>query len=119
MAPNRESLAPISSDYGSNLRFNFDGILAYDQYDRTKPAVSYLQLFRNGIVESVGTTLFEPEQSPPFIPSIIFEQDIIKAFERYVNIQNKLETEPPYFSSAHTYWCSGLPFANESPHYRP
>ena len=75
-------MAPISADYGSNLRFNFDGILTYEQYDRTKPAVSYLQLFRNGIVESVNTTLFEPDDTPPLIPSIIFEQDIIKALER-------------------------------------
>ena len=97
LSPNREILAPISADYGSNLRFNFDGILTYEQYDRPKPAISYLQLFRNGIVESVNTTLFEPAQIPPLIPSVIFEQDIIKAFERYVNIQNTLETEPPYF----------------------
>ena len=97
MSQNREILAPISADYGSNLRFNFDGILTYEQYDRTKPAVSYLQLFRNGIVESVNTTLFEPDDTPPLIPSIIFEQDIINALERYVNIQNMLETETPYF----------------------
>lgn len=97
LSPNREILAPISADYGSNLRFNFDGILAYEQYDRPKPAVSYLQLFRNGIVESVNTTLFESDDTPPLIPSIIFEQDIIKALERYVNIQSVLETEPPYF----------------------
>lgn len=97
LSANREILAPISADYGSNLRFNFDGILTYEQYDRTKPAVSYLQLFRNGIVESVDTNLFEPDDTPPLIPSFNFERDIIKAFERYVNIQSMLETEPPYF----------------------
>jgi schlafen family protein len=96
-APNRENLAPISATYGSNLRFNFDGILTYEQYNRSEPAVSYLQLFRNGIIESVNTSLFEPENSPPYIPSIIFEQDLIYALGRFSIIQNVLETEPPYF----------------------
>lgn len=97
VAPNREYLAPISADYGSNLRFNFDGILTYEQYNWPGTAFSYLQLFRNGILESVDTTLFEPDENPPLIPSIIFEQDIIRALERFKSIQNKLETEPPYF----------------------
>lgn len=97
LTPNRENLAPISATYGSNLRFNFDGILTCERYNAPEPAVSYLQLFRNGIIESVNTSLFEPANNPPLIPSIIFEQEIIRALERFFIIQNVLETEPPYF----------------------
>jgi hypothetical protein len=97
VAPNRENLAPIDASYGRNFRFNFDGILTYQQYSRSGPAVSYLQLFRNGIIESVNTTLFDSTKDPPFIPSILFEQEIINALTRFFKIQSALETEPPHF----------------------
>lgn len=74
LTPNRENLAPISATYGSNLRFNFDGILTCERYNAPEPAVSYLQLFRNGIIESVNTSLFEPANNPPLIPSIILNK---------------------------------------------
>lgn len=95
--PNREKLAPIGEEFGSNLRFNFDGLLTYEQEDKTEPANSYLQLFRNGIIESVSTSLFNHDTTPPRIPSITFEQELLKALERFFSIQNVLETEPPYF----------------------
>lgn len=97
LAPNREKLAPIHASYGSNLRFNFDGILTFERYKHTGHAVSYLQLFRNGIIESASTALFEPANDPPLIISVIFEKEIISALERFFIIQNVLETEPPYF----------------------
>lgn len=97
ISPFREKLAPIHADYGSNLRFNFDGLLTYEQYNRPEPAESYLQLFRNGIVESVNTSLFSDGDRHPTIPSILFEQEMIEALKKYFFIQNALETEPPYF----------------------
>ncbi len=89
ISPFREKLAPIYADYGSNLRFNFDGLLTYEQYNRPEPAESYLQLFRNGIVESVNTSLFSDGDRHPTIPSILFEQEMIEALKKYFFIQNQ------------------------------
>jgi hypothetical protein len=95
LSPNRRMLDPIHADNSSNFRFNFDGILTWEQYQRSSPAISYLQLFRSGIVESVNTSLFDG--SAKAINSIMFEQEIIEALDRFFLVQNSLETEPPYF----------------------
>jgi hypothetical protein len=95
--PNRDLLAPIDSAGGNNFRFNFDGVLTFDQPNRMEPAVSYLQLFRNGIIESACTSLFDPDRDPPLIPSILFEEELVRCLGRYFSIQNVLEIDPPYF----------------------
>ena len=93
----REILAPIYEDYGSSFRFNFDGVLTYKKYPRSETLVSYLQLFRNGIIESVTTTLFGPDERPPIIMMYLFENRLIEALGRFFKITEKLEIEPPHF----------------------
>lgn len=95
--PNPENLAPICARYGSNLRFNFDGILTFEKYNHSETAVSYLQVFRNGIIESSCASLFDHDREPPLIPSSVFEAEIVKSLGKYFRIQNTLEIEPPYF----------------------
>ena len=97
LSPSPEDLAPIYATYGSNLRFNFDGILTFEKYNHSEPAVSYLQVFRNGIIESSCASLFDHDREPPLIPSILFEEEIVKSLGKYFRIQNTLEIEPPYF----------------------
>ncbi len=97
LTQNREMLAPIYSPHYNCFRFNFDGVLTYNHLNREEPAVSYLQLFRNGIIESCSNTLFNPDASPPCINSIVFEEEIVLSLGRYFRIQNKLEIEPPFF----------------------
>lgn len=97
LSPNPENLAPIYATYGSNLRFNFDGILTFERYNHAEPAVSYLQVFRNGIIESSCASLFVHDREPPLIPSIVFEQEIVKSLGKYFRVQKTLEIEPPYF----------------------
>ena len=97
LSNNREMLAPIYADHGSNFRFNFDGVITFERYARSELPVSYLQLFRNGIIESVTTTLFNTEQSPLSIYSQVFEKELINALTRFFKITDKLEIEPPHF----------------------
>ena len=97
LSQNRHFLSPIDSDYGSNFRFNFDGVMTYQGDIRNASADSYIQLFRNGIIESVTTTLFSPEDKPPTIPSILFEKGLVQAVTRYFHIFDLLEVEEPIF----------------------
>lgn len=92
-----EDLAGIDASDGRNFRFNFDGVLTFDRFYPPEPANTYLQLFRNGIIESVCTSLFEPSYTPPLIPSINFEKEIVGALGRFFKILNSLEIEPPFF----------------------
>ncbi len=97
LTPNREMITPL---YGPNynfFRFSFDGVLTYKRLSQEEPADSYLVLFRNGIIESCGSTLFNSDNSPPSIHSVVFEEEIVYLLGRYLRIQNKLEIEPPFF----------------------
>jgi len=99
LSPNPENLAPIYATYGSNLRFNFDGILTSEKPHDADPAVSYLQVFRNGTIESACTSLFKHDTGgrAPFIPSIRFEEELVESLRKYLRVQNALEIELPYF----------------------
>jgi hypothetical protein len=97
ISPNKQKLAPISLDYGSNLRFNFDGLVTFKEHGQSELSYTYLQLFRNGIVESVSTIYFLHELTPPKVDIHPLEKELIEALERFFMIQSFLETEPPYF----------------------
>ncbi|NQT04355.1 MAG: ATP-binding protein [Planctomycetes bacterium] len=97
LSENRQHLAPIDASYGSNFRFNFDGVLTFERPDHSKPATNYFQLFRNGIIESACTTLFTYRTDTPAIPSDGFEEELVKALSRYLSLYSELEVEPPVF----------------------
>jgi hypothetical protein len=97
LTQNHEILTPLYTPDYNYFRFNFDGVITYKRLNLEEPADSYLQLFRNGIIESCSNTLFYPDVSPPYIPSIVFEEEIVFLLGRYLRIQNKLEIEPPFF----------------------
>jgi hypothetical protein len=69
-----------------NRRYNFDGALAYA--DDT-----YVQVFRNGVVEAATTRLFNDERK--LIPSISFEREIIEILPRYTALLRDVGIEPP------------------------
>jgi hypothetical protein len=82
----------------SGWRYNFDGLLTYD--DRG----SYSQTFVSGIIEAVDSVILgdqsrdqiEPE-GERVIPSSRFEETLLEALPKYTCIQEHLEVEPPVF----------------------
>lgn len=89
-------LKPI---YGSvaGHRYNLDGLVTYG-HSRKPPAQSYLQLFRNGIIEIVETSMLRDEiEGRPCIPSIAYEKEILDALPTYLSIQEQLGVTPPLF----------------------
>jgi len=86
------SLQPIYTS-GWNHRYNFDGVLAYGQFPKSTSAHSYLQIYRNGIIEAVEAFLLRDG----VIPSVAFEEELLKALPRFLAIQKKLGVEPPLF----------------------
>lgn len=86
------SLQPIYTP-GWNHRYNFDGVLAYGQFPKSTSAHSYLQIYRNGIIEAVEAFLLRDG----VIPSVAFEEELLKALPRFLAIQKKLGVEPPLF----------------------
>jgi len=84
--------------YGSawDHRYNLDGFLTYCT-DSEGKAYSYVQLYRNGIIEAVEAHLLESSGENPLIPSVAYEEELISSLDTYLSLLETLEVEPPIF----------------------
>lgn len=90
-------LKPLGSN-GWNDRINFDGILKSDCNSEERICYNYLQLFRNGAIETVNSWMLgNVDQWGKIIPSVLFERDLISALATYLRTLKNLEFEPPIF----------------------
>lgn len=91
-------LQPLGSN-GWSHRVNFDGLLTYTPTLETMSPMSYLQIFRNGIIEAVDERLLRrnKEDRKPYIPSVLFERAILEALPRFVKILKRSDISPPVF----------------------
>ena len=90
----QQSPSPMSGT-GWDSRYNFDGLLCF-----TNTLYSYTQFFRNGIIEAVDAFILEPREQVKYsrkIPSILYEEKIIKKLSEYILILEKLGVELPFF----------------------
>jgi hypothetical protein len=78
-----------------DYRYNFDGFLNYSTRSRSLTGNAYLQVFRNGIIESVF--VFSRADSKKIIPSLAYEEDSIKALENYLLAEKEFGFNPPVF----------------------
>jgi hypothetical protein len=53
---------PVYSEQAWNFQFNFDGLAIYDFVSQQQEVASYLQVFRNGVIESVSTELMASDR---------------------------------------------------------
>ena len=81
---------------GWNNRYNLDGFLTYSG-GREDKSHSYVQLFRNGIIEAVEGLLLEPHEGILLIPSVAYERELIISLDNYFDILRTLNVEPPIF----------------------
>jgi hypothetical protein len=83
----------------SRPRHNFDGLLSFAQYEGS--CYSYLQLFRNGSVEAVNTTLLQKTERDDLPPERYiydrYEDQILETSKRVMSLQKDLGVEPPLF----------------------
>jgi hypothetical protein len=104
-------------------RFNFDGVLSYSASPQSPFSHSYLQVFRNGIIEAVEARLLEDRDGERVIPSIAYEKELLKALPRFLSIQKELRVDPPLFImltlagvKGYTMAVDRFPFLMESSH---
>ncbi len=96
IASNSEQLHPITSYGGWNYRYNLDGFLTHSIYTEDR-AHSYVQLYRNGIIEAVEASILRPRGKELLIPSILYEQKLINSFSNYLSVLRTLTVDPPIF----------------------
>jgi len=90
--------APIYESTVTDYRYNLDGIVTSVQSHDSAFMRSYLQIFRNGIIEAVDTrALRNAGEGSPIISSGPYEKGLLDALPRYLAIQKRLGVEPPFF----------------------
>lgn len=98
-------ISKISSDPGKmppiyasgwDYRYNFEGFLTYSG-GADKKSRSYVQLFKNGIVEAVNASMIMPMDGNLLIPGNEYELALIRSLHHYLSILQTLNVEPPVF----------------------
>lgn len=77
--------------HGCNSRLNFDGFFTYwaGSYDEGHLSLSYAQVYRSGLIETVDAFSLEERDGKKLIPSIAYESEIITTTKSH--LQNLLE----------------------------
>ncbi len=75
-----------------NIEYNFDGVISYNE--REGKIRSFVQVYRNGIIEAVSGNLINPSGSG-YIPSVLFEKELITSLSEYLEILKHLGVGMP------------------------
>ncbi len=90
---NFTKLEPIYSS-GWNHRINLEGILSYSG-GRNDKSHSFVQLYRNGIIEAVEGLMLSPDDGKKYIPSIAYERELLKSLAGYLGVFKNLSISVP------------------------
>jgi hypothetical protein len=92
---NYGSFVPMGSTTANAARINFDGVLKTSNADpRDIQHRAYVQLYRNGIIESVDSTLMAVSSGTPLISYL--DDKLIREVMRSLNDLAAVGVEPPY-----------------------
>ena len=90
---NPAKLKPIYTS-GWSHRINLEGILSYSGGSNDK-SHSYIQLYRNGIIEAVEGLMLSTEREKKYIPSVTYELELIKSLGEFLNLAKELGINMP------------------------
>lgn len=89
------TFVPIGSSTANNMLINFDGVLKTSNADQSATEHrAYVQLFRNGIVESVNSTVMAVSSGTPIITGI--DDSIVSNVLRIMRDLAAIGVEPPH-----------------------
>ena len=93
---NHNNLRPMGASEW-NFRYNFDGFVTYDGTP-TAASLGYVQVFRNGVIESTESTLlaYRNQQGVGVINNVRFEDRLVNALQAYIRQIQQWDIEPPY-----------------------
>lgn len=91
----QDYLEPMVSG-GSSKKVNFDGIASVTS--RIGESEYYVQLFHNGVVESVNASFFINQNGRMYIPIVDWEDELIKRIPGYLNMQREIGVDLPVYA---------------------
>ncbi len=89
-------IEPIRSSPFSK-RYNIDGLLTFSSFRGKDRSYSYVQLYRNGIIEAVDTRLLWSRNNDKFIPITKIERNLIEYIPKYIEVYKKFNIDTPIF----------------------
>ena len=90
---NPNNLEPIKAVVVESSH-NYNGFVTYSS-DISGVARSYVQLYKKGIIEAVEGNLLKPLVLKHEIPSIAFEEEMMRSIPLYIQVLKRLEVKPP------------------------
>ncbi len=88
-------LLPMAHSSGYSYQHNFDGIVTFNAFAKNETSLSYLQLFRSGIIESVDAQMVRMNHGTLMMSGQSWEDQMLSAVEQCFNIQSSLGVVPP------------------------
>ena len=89
-------IAPLYS-MGYSHKYNIEGIISYASGGVKEETSSYVQVYRNGIVEVVNGNLLSCRDGQKIIPSEAYEEKLLKFIPQIFNLQKSLGIIPPIY----------------------
>jgi schlafen family protein len=87
---------PPMAALGWNNRINLNGVIAYTASSGESLVRSYVQLYRNGILEAVNGKILEQEyKTKRVIPSVSYERYLLRYFPTCIQILRTIGVLPP------------------------
>jgi hypothetical protein len=123
LANDRDNLQPFSMESGATLRYNIDGLVSNTWPNQSGVSKAYLQIFKNGIIESVDSWSFvhrvprDSQDSARFLSINYFETGCIEALDRFLHIYKKLNVETPIYLFLTLAGVSGVKLLEIDPFY--
>ncbi len=103
-----ELFRPMHTDNWNTSRINLEGAFSAAGASAANPTMrSYVQLFRNGAVELVESSILDREGSR-FIPHSLYEKEVIDGFKKGIAILKKVGINAPVLLSLSLLNVKGL-----------
>ncbi|MBD2493695.1 helix-turn-helix domain-containing protein [Nostoc sp. FACHB-280] len=90
-------IIPISSPRHIAKRYNFDGRVDYGVMGQEGETYTYLQVFKNGIVEAVWKQPENREENQKILYGDYIEHELLKSIPNYIDLLKKLDIGLPIF----------------------
>jgi hypothetical protein len=90
---NQPNLTPMNPYNSWGAQYNLDGVMIRSG---SLVTFAYVQVFRNGAIEAVDTSMPVKHSGSNQISAIILEREIIHALTRYLEFEKQQHFEPPF-----------------------
>jgi len=107
-----QMVSPLNSQSYSR-QYNFDGVVTYSHSGSPGATDSYVQVYRNGMLEAVSSAILEYGDEN-LIPSMSYEGELLLALGKYLRFFHDFDVPPPIIAMLTLWNIKGCRLATQS-----